>query len=92
MGVRLRIDGVMYPAEPFDRPTGDAIINIFKVLSAMDITERRKPQDGSFRAEMEGREIDFRVASQGLQIGTKRSPKLAEIVEAWNVQLEADAA
>lgn len=30
--------------------------------------------------------------SQGLQIGTKRSPKLAEIVEAWNVQLEADAA
>lgn len=30
--------------------------------------------------------------SQGLQIGTKRSPKLAEIVEDWNVQLEADAA
>ncbi|HET6423060.1 MAG TPA: GspE/PulE family protein [Planctomycetaceae bacterium] len=69
--VRLRIDGVMYPAEPFDRNTGDAIVNIFKVLSAMDITERRKAQDGSFRAEMEGREIDFRVASQGLQIGEK---------------------
>lgn len=69
--VRLRIDGVMYPAEPFDRSTGDAIVNIFKVLSAMDITERRKAQDGSFRAEMEGREIDFRVASQGLQIGEK---------------------
>ncbi len=30
--------------------------------------------------------------SQGIQIGTKRSPKLAEIVEDWNVQLEADAA
>ncbi len=69
--VRLRIDGVMYPAEPFDRNTGDAIVNIFKVLSAMDITERRKAQDGSFRAEMEGREIDFRVASQGLQAGEK---------------------
>ncbi len=69
--VRLRIDGVMYPAEPFDRVTGDAIVNIFKVLSAMDITERRKAQDGSFRAEMEGRDIDFRVASQGLQIGEK---------------------
>ena len=48
--VRLRIDGVMYPAEAFDRPMGDALVNIFKVLSAMDITERRKPQDGSFRA------------------------------------------
>ncbi len=69
--VRLRIDGVMYPAEPFDRNTGDAIVNIFKVLSAMDITERRKAQDGSFRAETEGREIDFRVASQGLQSGEK---------------------
>ncbi len=32
------------------------------------------------------------AVSQGLQIGTKRSPKLAEIVDAWNVQLEADAA
>jgi general secretion pathway protein E len=78
MGVRLRIDGVMYPAEPFDRPTGDAIINIFKVLSAMDITERRKPQDGSFRAEMEGREIDFRVASQGLQVGEKMSIRILD--------------
>lgn len=71
MSVRLRIDGVMYPAEPFDRSTGDALVNIFKVLSAMDITERRKAQDGSFRAEMEGRQIDFRVASQGLQGGEK---------------------
>ena len=69
--VRLRIDGVMYPSEPFDRSTGDALVNIFKVLSAMDITERRKPQDGSFRAEMEAREIDFRVATQGLQGGEK---------------------
>ncbi len=71
MSVRLRIDGVMYPAESFDRPTGDALVNIFKVLSSMDITERRKPQDGSFRAEMEGRQIDFRVATQGLQGGEK---------------------
>ncbi len=37
----------------------------------MDITERRKAQDGSFRAEMEGRTIDFRVATQGLQGGEK---------------------
>lgn len=71
MSVRLRVDGVMYPAESFDRSTGDALVNIFKVLSAMDITERRKAQDGSFRAEMEGRQIDFRVATQGLQGGEK---------------------
>lgn len=78
MSVRLRIDGVMYPAEPFDRSTGDSIVNIFKVLSSMDITERRKPQDGSFRAEMENREIDFRVATQGLQAGEKMSIRILD--------------
>ena len=63
--VRLRIDGVMYPTDPFDRAIGDAVVNIFKVLSAIDITEKRRSQDGSFGAEMEGRKIEFRVATQG---------------------------
>ena len=48
MAVRLRIDGVMYPTEPFDRVIGDAVMNIFKVLGGMDITEKRRGQDGSF--------------------------------------------
>ena len=71
MSVRLRIDGVMYPTEPFDPAVGQNVINIIKVLSAMDITEKRKPQDGSFGAEMELREIDFRVATQGTRFGEK---------------------
>ncbi|MCA9116057.1 MAG: type II/IV secretion system protein, partial [Planctomycetaceae bacterium] len=78
LGIRLRIDGVMYPSEPFDRGTGDAIVNIFKVLSAMDITERRRPQDGSFRAELEGREVDFRVATQGTRHGEKMSLRILD--------------
>ncbi len=69
--VRLRIDGVMYPTEPFDSAVGQNVVNIIKVLSAMDITEKRKPQDGSFRAEMDFREIDFRVATQGTRFGEK---------------------
>lgn len=52
MSVRYRIDGILHAAEPFDRPTGDAVVNIFKVLSAMDISEKRKPQDGSFAAKL----------------------------------------
>lgn len=76
--VRLRIDGVMYPTEPFDRAVGDAIINIFKVLSAMDITERRRPQDGSFGAIVESREIDFRVATQGTRFGEKMSLRILD--------------
>jgi type II secretory ATPase GspE/PulE/Tfp pilus assembly ATPase PilB-like protein len=78
LAVRLRIDGVMYPIEPFDRTVGDALINIFKVLSGMDISEKRRPQDGSFRAEMEERQIDFRAASQGTRFGEKLSLRILD--------------
>ncbi len=77
-GVRLRIDGVMFPTEGFDRAVGDAVLNIFKVLGAMDITEKRRPQDGSFRAEMPDREIDFRLASQGTRHGEKMSLRILD--------------
>jgi general secretion pathway protein E len=76
--VRYRIDGVMYPTEPFDRAMGESIINIFKVLGAMDITEKRKPQDGSFRAQLEKRLIDFRAASQGTREGEKMSLRILD--------------
>jgi type II secretory ATPase GspE/PulE/Tfp pilus assembly ATPase PilB-like protein len=69
--VRYRIDGILHAAEPFDRPSGDAMVNIFKVLSAMDIAERRKPQDGSFAAKVDAREVDFRVATSGSKGGEK---------------------
>ncbi len=78
ISTRYRIDGVMYPAEPFDRAVGESVINIFKVLGAMDITERRRPQDGSFRADMEGRDVDFRVATQGTQLGEKLSLRILD--------------
>jgi type II secretory ATPase GspE/PulE/Tfp pilus assembly ATPase PilB-like protein len=54
MIVRFRIDGILEPTTPFARATGDAVINIFKVLADLDITEKRKPQDGSFSAEVQG--------------------------------------
>lgn len=78
LAVRLRIDGVMFPAESFDKATGDAVTNIIKVLCAMDITERRRSQDGSFAALLEGREIDFRVASQGTRHGEKISMRILD--------------
>ena len=78
MNIRMRIDGVMYPVEPFDRALGDAVLNIFKVLGAMDITEKRRSLDGSFRAITEGREIDFRVATQGIRGGEKMSLRILD--------------
>lgn len=76
--VRLRVDGVMYSVEPFDRALGDNVINIFKILGAMDITEKRKSLDGSFRAVTEGREIDFRVATQGTRDGEKMTLRILD--------------
>jgi type II secretory ATPase GspE/PulE/Tfp pilus assembly ATPase PilB-like protein len=78
VAVRIRVDGVMHGGEAFDRDTGQAVVNVFKVLSAMDITERRKPQDGSFRAITSGREIDFRVATQGTRFGEKMSVRILD--------------
>lgn len=71
LSVRYRIDGFLHAAEPFDRPTGDAVVNVFKVLSSMDISEKRKPQDGSFSAKLQTRDLDFRVATSGSKAGEK---------------------
>ena len=55
MTVRFRIDGILHTDEPFSRPMGESVVNIFKVLADLDITEKRKPQDGSFSAEVQER-------------------------------------
>jgi type II secretory ATPase GspE/PulE/Tfp pilus assembly ATPase PilB-like protein len=52
VAVRFRVDGILNATEPFSRPMGESVINIFKVLADLDITEKRKPQDGSFSAEV----------------------------------------
>ncbi len=78
LAVRFRVDGLMTSDESFDMAQGRNIINIFKILCALDITERRRPQDGSFRAEVEDREIDFRVATQGTQLGEKLTLRILD--------------
>jgi len=71
MMVRFRIDGILHPTPPFSRHMGDSVLNIFKVIANLDITEKRKPQDGSFSAKVEGRDVDFRVATSGSVVGEK---------------------
>jgi len=61
--VRYRIDGVLHNAEPLPEDLGLTIISALKVLSDMDIAEKRRSQDGHFTARYEEREIDFRVAT-----------------------------
>ena len=59
--VRYRIDGVLHEAhEPPKRLEG-AVISRIKIMSDMDIAERRVPQDGRIKLKMMGKELDFRV-------------------------------
>ena len=69
--MRFRIDGIMTNIKPLNAPMGDAVVNIFKVLCNLDITERRKSQDGSFSAQIEERIVEFRVATAGSVAGEK---------------------
>ncbi len=60
---KYRIDGVLYPAlDPLDKRHHDTILSRLKVMSELDIAEKRIPQDGRFRLRVKGRPIDFRVS------------------------------
>ena len=78
VAIRIRVDGTMVPAESFDKETGNAVTNVFKVLGALDITERRRAQDGSFGAILSARQIDFRLATQGTRFGEKLSIRVLD--------------
>jgi type IV pilus assembly protein PilB len=61
--IKYRIDGVLYPAmEPLDRAYQSPIVSRIKVMSELDIAEKRIPQDGRFKLRYKGRAIDFRVS------------------------------
>ncbi len=63
VAVKYRIDGVLHPAmPPLAKEWHSAIISRIKVMSELDIAERRVPQDGRFRVHYKARSIDFRVS------------------------------
>jgi type IV pilus assembly protein PilB len=61
--IKYRIDGVLQRAmQPIGKDHHNTIISRIKVMSELDIAERRVPQDGRFRVRYAGRSIDFRVS------------------------------
>jgi len=63
VAVKYRIDGVLqYAMEPLDKKYHNAIISRIKVMSELDIAEKRVPQDGRFKLKIKNRAIDFRVS------------------------------
>jgi type IV pilus assembly protein PilB len=61
--VKYRIDGALYAkVDPIDLAYHQTLISRIKVMSELDIAERRVPQDGRFRVRYKGRNVDFRVS------------------------------
>jgi type IV pilus assembly protein PilB len=60
--LRYRIDGVLYESTAPPKSLQSAIISRIKIMSNLDIAERRLPQDGRFRIKLAGRDVDLRVS------------------------------
>jgi type IV pilus assembly protein PilB len=69
--VRFRVDGTL--VDGFSLPIGvhAALISRLKIMSGMNIVERRRPQDGQFSTTVDGRDVDVRVATVSTVFGEK---------------------
>jgi type IV pilus assembly protein PilB len=71
MRVRYRIDGALHDVIKLPRKNQNAVTARLKIISNLNITENRIPQDGRFKVKFEGKEIDFRVSSLPTTFGQK---------------------
>lgn len=69
--VRYRIDGHLYDIFRLPKKNQNAILARLKIISGLDITEARLPQDGRFKVKLKDREIDFRVSALPTTFGQK---------------------
>ena len=69
--VRYRIDGQLHNVMNVPPDMSLPVISRIKVLSNMNVTERRRPQDGHFALQMENRPFDFRVSAMPSHLGEK---------------------
>jgi type IV pilus assembly protein PilB len=61
--IRFRVDGILHEAFSLPKHLEPALVSRIKVLSSMDVAEKRKPQDGRFNVKIDDRDIDLRVSS-----------------------------
>ncbi len=78
MIIRYRIDGVLYEILRPPQKARAAIISRIKILSGLNIAEKRLPQDGRFRVRIAGRDVDIRVSSLPTAFGERLVLRLLE--------------
>jgi type IV pilus assembly protein PilB len=76
--IRLRIDGILREHQRIPRALQNSVASRIKILSDMDIAERRVPQDGRFLVKILGRRLDLRVSTLPTQYGEKVVMRLLE--------------
>ena len=76
--VRIRVDGVLRELESVPRNIQNSLVSRVKILSDMDIGERRAPQDGRFMVSVGPRKVDMRVSTLPTQYGEKVVMRLLE--------------
>jgi len=69
--VRFRVDGVLHTVIQPPKGVQAAVTSRIKVMSGMDIAEKRQPQDGRFRVRVAGREVDVRVSALPTTFGER---------------------
>lgn len=83
--VRYRIDGVLHNILNLPIQIKSALTTRFKIMSHLDISERRLPQDGRIKATIAGKEVDFRVSTLPIIHGEK---VVLRILEKGSLQLD----
>lgn len=78
MVIRFRVDGMLRDHQRIPRSLQNSVVSRIKILSDMDIAERRAPQDGRFLVKLAGRKIDLRVSTLPTQNGEKVVLRLLE--------------
>ena len=76
--VRFRVDGILRDYQRIPRILQNTVASRVKILSDMDIAERRNPQDGRFLVKIAGRRVDLRVSTLPTQYGEKVVMRLLE--------------
>ena len=69
--VRMRIDGVLHTAYNLPKPVHAAIVSRIKNLARLDMSEKRRPQDGRIKTDKEGVEVEIRVSTIPVAFGEK---------------------
>jgi len=84
-GVRLTVDGVAQKRPPLDREDADTVIDFVKQLASMDVTDRRRPQNGKVAIEAGAVPLDIMVSTAGTTQGQRMVLKIVQEVARTNV-------